>query len=487
MNAPVLALPTEIVCTIFKLLVRPPPPLYPTEHKHKNKPQKFDIRLVRTEIIVSQVCRLWRSMALTYPNLWSTFAHDDLWGQQIPVDLLRTYLERSRSCPLDLYFRLDDRKRDDWLDTVDSIRAAATLSRLRTFSLRIGRRWPAFHLFSEIERLAAPSLEVFEVCCPEFKQEIGLPWLERPFFMRGTPKLLSLRMDARSFEYCSREAWDNMTTVTIQIERDFILPVQQRCPWKAFTALIRCRHLEHLTLAGAIFSLPHTSDLGHPTISRNLVHFRCSDMYVNEYMWLLFRAPKLELLIIKNFSMTSARFPQTTVGIRDDPDLFPSLSTLVLIGCCPGHGSEATETALNLANATASTARLVLVQWDSLGVMNNLLGVDSPTQVPLLWPRLEAITFLYQGRATRPRLPWQKCISMLERRSSLLKKPCKLGMHKQHADQWRRTARALWDRFVKAGFLLGEYTDKDQDECIPWPIRGDNPFDKTSSELHFLI
>lgn len=422
-------------------------------------------------------------MALTYPNLWSTFAHDDLWGQQIPVDLLSTYLERSRNSPLDLYFRLGDGKRDDWMDTVDCIRAAATLSRLRTFSLRIDRRWPALYLFAAIERLAAPRLERFEVCCPEFDNEANVSRKHHPFFDRGTPKLLSLRMDARSFEYCSPKAWDNMTTVTIQIERDFIVPVHQRCPWKAFTALIQCQHLKHLTLAGAIFSLPHVSELGQPTVSKNLVHFRCSDVYVNEYMWLLVRAPKLELLIIKGFCITSAKYPPTTEGIRDDPDLFPSLSTLVLIGSCAGHGAGATETAPNLAKATASTLRLILVQWDNFGVFGNLLGADSPSQGPLLWPRLEAITFLYQGRTERPKLPWQKCISMLERRSSLLKKPCKLGLQKRYTEHCRRTAPALWDRFVKAGFLLGEYADTDEHECIPWPISGDNPFDITSEPL----
>lgn len=373
------------------------------------------------------------------------------------------------------------------MGTVDCI--VANVRRLRRFSLRIERRWPAIFLFAEIEYLAAPNLEVLEISCPEFDDEMGSPpKLPRPFFKRGTPELLSLRLDAASFEKSAPMVWDNMTTVTVQVERDSNVHMFDRCPWTAFVALIQCRNLKHLTLAGSIFSFPLTSDLGRPTVSRNLVHFRCSDQCVNSYMWLLFRAPKLELLIIRRFAVSAAKFVNAADGVRDcaDADLFPSLHTLILMDCCPGHGPETAQTALQLSKATASAMRLVLVQWDDLGVMNNLLAADSSTQGPLLWPRLETITFLYQGRATRPRVPWSKCMSMLERRSSLLKKPCKLGLKKHHATQWKTSTPMLWAQFVKAGFFLGEFTDQDHHEAVPWPISGDNPFDKTS-ELHFLI
>ncbi|KAJ7200080.1 hypothetical protein B0H12DRAFT_1244514 [Mycena haematopus] len=95
-----LALPPEILAEIFLFCL-------PSCAGLPNIPYPNDAPLV-----LCGVCRLWRHVALTTPQLWSSiyidpeseFDWDDLESGALYVDLCRVWLSRAQSTPLSLYF-----------------------------------------------------------------------------------------------------------------------------------------------------------------------------------------------------------------------------------------------------------------------------------------------------------------------------------------------------------------------------------------------
>ncbi|KAF8163993.1 hypothetical protein BJ912DRAFT_1005322 [Pholiota molesta] len=400
-SVPALSLPTEIVCVIFKMTSRSPPPFNPVALPR-------DIRNMRMEINVSQVCRLWRSMALTYPELWSTFAHDDLWSSSIPLDCLLAYLQRSGNCLVDLYFRLGDNKREDWVATMDLI--VLHVSRWRRLSLRIDRPWPADYLFASIEYLLAPNLEMLEVCTPHFPEDtlpFGYREFSRPFFRNGVPKLTSLRLDSTSFIRCKPRNFDTLTAVTVHIHDNFAMQSLKRTPWSTFASLISSPNLMHLSIVGQVFDIPNVSELIKYAISPRLANFRCSDETIICFMWQLVRAPRLKLLIIKDFLVDDLYSPNQF----DEAGILSSLSTLVLLDCSPVVFQNTI-----LVHATRYVKRLTIVKSRDLDttVMDNLLA---ETEGTMIWPGLESIIYIRLDR------------------SRVLNKKCKLGLTAAHANK----------------------------------------------------
>lgn len=92
-TAPVLNLPTEILCQIFE-------DTQDASRMHRAS------RHPCVEVIISHVCRGWRSVALSFPPLWSTFRYDSICDRAHRQlgNRLDVYLDRSSSHLLDLYF-----------------------------------------------------------------------------------------------------------------------------------------------------------------------------------------------------------------------------------------------------------------------------------------------------------------------------------------------------------------------------------------------
>jgi hypothetical protein len=437
-----------------------------------------DIHSMRMEINVSQVCRLWRSMALTYPELWSTFAHDDLWSSNIPLDCLLAYLQRSGNCLVDLYFRLGDNKREDWVATMDLI--VLHVSRWRRLSLRIDRPWPADYLFASIEYLLAPNLEMLEVCTPHFPKDtlpFGYREFSRPFFRNGVPKLTSLRLDSTSFIRCKPRSLDTLTAVTVHIHDNFAMQSTKRTPWSTFVSLISSPNLMHLSIVGQVFDTPNVSELTKYAISPRLANFRCSDNTILYFMWQLVRAPRLKLLIIKNLGVEGFFMPDQL----DDAEILSSLSTLVLLNCSPFAIQKTI-----LGHATHYVKHLTIVRTRDLGptVMDNLLD---KTEGTMIWPGLETIIYLRLDIKKRaPREDPSTYVAMLERRSRVLNKKCKLGLTAAHANKLKSKDSKSWTKLNKDGFYLGSFSETHGRELVPWPARDAAPFD-ISSEHHFCI
>ncbi|KAJ7711518.1 hypothetical protein B0H16DRAFT_1816732 [Mycena metata] len=99
---PVLTLPPELVSDIFVHFL----PVYPKRAPHTG---------LLSPITLGQICRLWREVAFSTPQLWRTFklvlpARDSKRSDQADQVRVEAALRRSRSCPLSLelcYYRLE--------------------------------------------------------------------------------------------------------------------------------------------------------------------------------------------------------------------------------------------------------------------------------------------------------------------------------------------------------------------------------------------
>ncbi|KAF7343063.1 F-box domain-containing protein [Mycena venus] len=90
---PVLALPAEIISEVFNHFL----PVYP---------QRSATTGLLSPLILSQICRQWRVIAISTPALWRAVMVDLRTGRENRVDtelhLLKTSLSRSGSCPLSI-------------------------------------------------------------------------------------------------------------------------------------------------------------------------------------------------------------------------------------------------------------------------------------------------------------------------------------------------------------------------------------------------
>ncbi|KAJ7639714.1 hypothetical protein DFH06DRAFT_1217681 [Mycena polygramma] len=91
---PVLTLPNEIVSEIFVHFL----PVYP------ERPRKTGLL---SPVLLCQICRAWREIALSTPALWravGVFPPKDMTSTKLEAELraLETWLTRSRSCPLSI-------------------------------------------------------------------------------------------------------------------------------------------------------------------------------------------------------------------------------------------------------------------------------------------------------------------------------------------------------------------------------------------------
>ena len=111
--APARTLPTELLAEIFTLCL--------SENWHD---RRFDVR--QAPLLLSNICKRWREIALSTPFLWSTLIFDS--NKASPVALARTWLARSATVPL--YIKISqpfvDTCGQDWTINVLNLLVAET-------------------------------------------------------------------------------------------------------------------------------------------------------------------------------------------------------------------------------------------------------------------------------------------------------------------------------------------------------------------------
>ncbi|KAF6754962.1 hypothetical protein DFP72DRAFT_1123572, partial [Ephemerocybe angulata] len=195
-----------------------------------------------TPLDISHVCRDWRSIAFSAPELWSSIYVAD--GQPSTVHLLRLWLQNSGSRPLDLVFRdtpgvtSGDISRSNTI--VEMLKVAAAHSkRWRSFKVRLrrGRLWMK-DVMEALSGIETPLLETLALG-PQF----SAVWIRA--LITGSPQLQELQMWStmdRSKDFLLAVPFHRLTTITLTMvafQRDSLF----------LNSLRRCEVLETLTIS----------------------------------------------------------------------------------------------------------------------------------------------------------------------------------------------------------------------------------------------
>ncbi|KDR72985.1 hypothetical protein GALMADRAFT_142686 [Galerina marginata CBS 339.88] len=361
---PLLVLPTEVTCMIFQHAM-----VHPVEDDSEEG------RVPWSEVIISHVCRQWRSISLAYPRLWGCFCYDD---RDSSPERLDTYLQRSTTHNLDLWFDFRAKSGD-----------AEDYSPLLEKILPHTRRWKYVTILSDtedvvstfvsnIESVFAPNLVHFALCCGKSygRQESFFENLEPTIFVKGAPKLKSA-----TFHWSTIPCIPPLSQITsLCLETQSPLSSEPYFSWTAFLQVLMLPSLEELSLAGDVFEPSVTSMTGVISMAK-LVHLRCFEYGLS--CWLPYlRAPLLETLSVKNDIFTAEDFEMSP-----EPYVFPSIRSvsLIRIRASPqavGHLARMTEAATELLFSQDDISR------GFLSVPHNSEELDDQTY----WTKVDTLT-----------------------------------------------------------------------------------------------
>ncbi|KAJ6466264.1 hypothetical protein C8R45DRAFT_484206 [Mycena sanguinolenta] len=134
LTSPILNLPPEITCEIF-LRCLPPP---------HSPPNPRDAPL-----LLGQVCRRWRSISISFPELWSSVCLSAVFSPRgdAPLEMLETWLVRSGDNPLSVFIVPDAQN----LPVVDGPARTSLFRTLRHTS----HRWREFEIVRRLQDFPA--------------------------------------------------------------------------------------------------------------------------------------------------------------------------------------------------------------------------------------------------------------------------------------------------------------------------------------------
>ncbi|KDR82013.1 hypothetical protein GALMADRAFT_264295 [Galerina marginata CBS 339.88] len=327
--APLLSLSTEVTCLIFDFTVAAE-----LTSTRNTLADDQDERKFLPEIVVSQVCRQWRSISLSYPTLWTRFCYDAPNASHVPFDRLDVYLERSASQPLELWFNFRVSE-DGWTRKGQQAllqRSIPAMARCKCLTVLSDPTTPIDALLTEIASLSAQNIEHF-VFCPGIdgttytRNSIHLiNGLETTIFKNGAPKLKSLTLD------CPTRFLAPLSNIsTLRLEAPYN-GLGMAVSWDAFRDILSISSLENLSLAGPVFNdqYPHVELI----TMNSLKNLRCGFFAP---LWLPFlRAPLLETLTLRRCWALGNRYDQR---LNPEPYAFPTLRSLYLLETT-AHTSE---------------------------------------------------------------------------------------------------------------------------------------------------
>jgi len=365
-TAPILNLPIEILCRVF-------------EAAHSASFAEGIPNNPLMEVNISHICRGWRSIALSFPLLWSTFRHDaSEMPERIPVDRLVAYLQRSGSRLLDLHFA--------FAESVLGEGSLALFNSMLESTIPHVARWRRFSLFSDVDvpilafcnrlqHLEAPNLEYFTMC-PRLAETLGLS----PVFLGGAPKLFYVRLDSS----CPSEYLPPFFNIAVLLLEDdgFDLGVYFGT-YSTFLEILALPSLTSLSIVGRQFSkpdLPHSSKI----TMNNLKHLRYGADYnfIGHFLPFLF-APLLEALILKN---TELPLPPSRLPEFMRP--FSNLHSLELIDCVDTDIGFFT----SFAALTPHITNLTIVDSSSSDSIFQYMVEQINEEGTTLWPNVKVLT-----------------------------------------------------------------------------------------------
>ncbi|KIK01340.1 hypothetical protein K443DRAFT_572439 [Laccaria amethystina LaAM-08-1] len=371
--APILNLPIEILCRMF-------------EAAHNASFAEGIPNDPLIEVTISHICRGLRSIALSFPLLWSRFRYDapELL-ERIPVDRRVAYLERSGSRLLDLHFAS--------AESIPSKGSLALFNSMLESTIPHVARWRRFSLFSDrdvpvlafcdrLQHLEAPNLEYFTMC-PAL-EEPETPVFDVLFpsvFLGGAPKLFYLRLDPT----CPSKYLPPFSNVTVlRLEDESLrLDVWNFGSYSTFLEILALPSLSSLSIVGEQFSQPDSPHSSKITMN-NLKHLRygADDNLIGHFLPFLF-APLLETLILSNIELP---LPPSPFPKFMRP--FSKLHSLELINCIDTDIGFFT----SFAALTPHITNLTIVDGSSSETIFQYMVEQLNDEGTTLWPNVKILT-----------------------------------------------------------------------------------------------
>jgi F-box-like len=326
MDPPALSLPVEVTSLVFRYLVGSDDQLAIEPHfpssLNSRRPYKHVGFLM--EVILSHVCRLWRSIALDLPTLWSTYRYDSyiFYPPGPSLNRLQAYLERSRSRLVDLKFDFRIAQGNSHYDCGSRLQMLAKImahvTRWRRVFIITDKNTPILDLLDNFKKVSAPNLEHFSVRMGSYGATTRqIQDLQPVLFKGGAPKLSSVAVD-----YLNHLVLSPLSKITtLRIEQPKLNTKWELLSSDAFINILLIPTLTNLSLVGDIGVLVYVEDFEDIIYMRSLKHLRLADGWSMSTILPYLRAPLLETLILRNWYPEGFSTPDYNYS-------FPSLHTL---------------------------------------------------------------------------------------------------------------------------------------------------------------
>jgi len=453
-NTPILALPVEVTCLIFR-------ETFSTAATVETKDPHYQ-GLKLTEVDITHVCRQWRSVAISLPILWTTFYYFGHAASAATLERFEVYLERSKTRLLELWFEFRGTNvREESLHRTALEKAIMHVNRWRLFTLfseTEGKSSFNTEVLTLLKPLYAPNLEHFALY-PDLPYETMLQSsktiqqnLQPAIFTEGAPKLRSVWMDT-STPVIYMPPLANVTTLRIEYGAE---SVDMIISTLSFRALLAIPTLENLSLNDTVCT---TNSPHHPApIHMNrLKHLRFSNEFLCNVLPDL-RAPLLETLAIYHGVLESEYYAD---GRRaGEPDNFPSLKSVALIDVT----CENRATMWYFSRMTRNASQITITQMDQDEAV--LQAIDDLPEEEGFWPNLRMLTCDIET-------PYAEDISVLlkiARCWDRYKRGLTLKMPIAQAARWKATSppQATYE-MVSALCTIEELVANDLRDLGPWP------------------
>jgi hypothetical protein len=324
MDPPVLSLPVEVTSLVFRHLMDSDDQLAIEPHFPSSFNSHRPKYVFLMEVILSHVCRLWRSIALGLPTLWTTYRYDSciFYPPGPSLHRLEAYLERSGSHLVDLKFDFRIAQGNSHYECGSRLQMLAKImahvTRWRRVVITTDKNTPILDLLDNFKMASAPNLEHFAVRMGSYGATTRqIQDLQPVLFKGGAPKLSSVTVDYLNHLVVS--PLSNITT--LRIEQPKLQTKWELLSSEAFINILLIPTLTNLSLVGDIGVLVYVEDFEDIIPMPSLKHLRLADSWSMSMILPYLRAPLLETLIIRNW------FPED-FSTPDYNYSFPSLHTL---------------------------------------------------------------------------------------------------------------------------------------------------------------
>ena len=178
----------------------------------------------RDLVTATHVCQCWRSTLTSSPSLWTCFLFS---GPNNDVDRTLTYLERSRSAPIDIRVDLKSQRGPEVFEHL-----AHHIARTRSLIVQ-GLQDTEVHAACLLLRTPSPTLQHLEVCAKS-----GLVRLPDDFLGRQAPSLHSITFNGVHPAFESHFPLPNLTELKLSLPEgtgsfrvDALFRFLSGCPW----------------------------------------------------------------------------------------------------------------------------------------------------------------------------------------------------------------------------------------------------------------